>query len=205
MAVNSHIESSAGWAVGLIHRTEEEETPGRLQRIQHPVRQGRGLQLRQHARCLRDRISMTLRVSASPTLHHPAVAAFCHAGGGRIRGDRIRRTEFGRALDLARRRVRSTTSTTASASRSKPASIGRRAIRSAPMGIFGRSRSRRRFRAAEVFQPPVLRAFVTYARWSDDFKGRVGGTAYENATEACPMEFRPRRGGDDPARPIPDA
>jgi maltoporin len=35
----------------------------------------------------------------------------------------------------------------------------------------------------KFFSRPVLRAFATYARWSEDFKGRVGGTAYENATD----------------------
>jgi maltoporin len=38
-------------------------------------------------------------------------------------------------------------------------------------------------RGGKFFSRPVLRAFITYAKWSDDFKGRVGGTAYENATE----------------------
>jgi maltoporin len=38
-------------------------------------------------------------------------------------------------------------------------------------------------RGGKFFSRPVLRAFVTYAKWSEDFKGRVGGTAYENATE----------------------
>ncbi|MGV3532987.1 MAG: carbohydrate porin [Chthoniobacteraceae bacterium] len=38
-------------------------------------------------------------------------------------------------------------------------------------------------RGGKFFSRPVLRAFLTYARWSEDFKGRVGGDAYENATE----------------------
>ena len=38
-------------------------------------------------------------------------------------------------------------------------------------------------RGGKFFSRPVLRGFVTYARWSDDFRGRIGGTAYENATE----------------------
>jgi len=38
-------------------------------------------------------------------------------------------------------------------------------------------------RGGEFFSRPVLRAFVTYAKWSDEFKGMVGGTAYENATD----------------------
>ena len=34
----------------------------------------------------------------------------------------------------------------------------------------------------KFFSRPVLRAFVTYAKWSDDFRGFVGGPAYEDAT-----------------------
>jgi len=30
------------------------------------------------------------------------------------------------------------------------------------------------------FSRPVLRAFITYANWGDDFKGRVGGNDYAN-------------------------
>jgi len=36
-------------------------------------------------------------------------------------------------------------------------------------------------RGDKFFSRPVLRAFVTYAKWSEGFKGLVGGTAYENA------------------------
>ncbi|MFL6589553.1 MAG: carbohydrate porin [Chthoniobacterales bacterium] len=38
-------------------------------------------------------------------------------------------------------------------------------------------------RGGKFFDRPVLRAFITYAQWSDGFKGRVGGTPYENATD----------------------
>lgn len=38
-------------------------------------------------------------------------------------------------------------------------------------------------RGGKFFSRPVVRPFVTYAQWSDGFKGRVGGTAYENATD----------------------
>src|SRR5204862_140025 len=37
-------------------------------------------------------------------------------------------------------------------------------------------------RGGKFFSRPVIRACVTYAKWSEDFKGSVGGTAYENAT-----------------------
>lgn len=38
-------------------------------------------------------------------------------------------------------------------------------------------------RGGKFFSRPVLRAFVTYAGWSEDFKGLVGGGAYANDTE----------------------
>jgi maltoporin len=38
-------------------------------------------------------------------------------------------------------------------------------------------------RGGKFFSRPVLRAFVTYARWSDGYRGQVGGTAYEDALE----------------------
>jgi len=33
------------------------------------------------------------------------------------------------------------------------------------------------------FSRPVLRTFVTYAKWADGFRGKVGGTPYQNDTE----------------------
>ena len=38
-------------------------------------------------------------------------------------------------------------------------------------------------RGGKFFSRPQLRAFVTYAQWSDDFRGLVGGVPYENATD----------------------
>jgi len=37
-------------------------------------------------------------------------------------------------------------------------------------------------RGQKFFSRPQLRAYVTYAGWSNDFKGLVGGTPYENDT-----------------------
>ena len=33
-------------------------------------------------------------------------------------------------------------------------------------------------RGGKFFSRPVIRPFITYAKWSDGFKGRVGGSAY---------------------------
>jgi maltoporin len=37
-------------------------------------------------------------------------------------------------------------------------------------------------RGGKFFSRPQIRAFITYAQWSDDFKGLVGGSVYQNAT-----------------------
>ncbi len=37
-------------------------------------------------------------------------------------------------------------------------------------------------RGGEFFSRPVIRPFVTYAGWSDGFKGQVGGLPYQNST-----------------------
>jgi maltoporin len=35
----------------------------------------------------------------------------------------------------------------------------------------------------KFFSRPVLRAFLTYATWSDEFRGAVGGVPYGNTTD----------------------
>ena len=38
-------------------------------------------------------------------------------------------------------------------------------------------------RGGKFFSRPVIRPFVTWGIWSDDFEGQIGGNAYENATD----------------------
>ncbi len=38
-------------------------------------------------------------------------------------------------------------------------------------------------RGGKFFSRPVIRPFITYAKWSDGFRGMVGGNAYENALD----------------------
>jgi hypothetical protein len=38
-------------------------------------------------------------------------------------------------------------------------------------------------RSGKFFSRPVIRPFITYAKWSDGFKGLVGGTAYDLVLE----------------------
>jgi maltoporin len=37
-------------------------------------------------------------------------------------------------------------------------------------------------RGGKFFSRPVLRVFVTYAKWTEGFKGQIGGTPYRNDT-----------------------
>jgi maltoporin len=42
----------------------------------------------------------------------------------------------------------------------------------------------------EFLSRPVLRLFVTYANWSDDFRGLVGGVPYANVTNGLTFGVR---------------
>jgi maltoporin len=42
----------------------------------------------------------------------------------------------------------------------------------------------------ECLSRPVLRLFVTYANWSDDFRGLVGGVPYANVTNGLTFGVR---------------
>ena len=44
----------------------------------------------------------------------------------------------------------------------------------------------------KFFSRPVLRAFVTYANWSDDFRGLVGGVPYANRTKRADLRSTDR-------------
>jgi maltoporin len=38
-------------------------------------------------------------------------------------------------------------------------------------------------RGGKFFSRPALRAYVTYAKWGDEFRGQVGGPAYTHVTD----------------------
>jgi maltoporin len=38
-------------------------------------------------------------------------------------------------------------------------------------------------RGRKFFSRPALRAFITYAKWGEEFRGKVGGSAYRNELE----------------------
>ena len=46
----------------------------------------------------------------------------------------------------------------------------------------------------KFFSRPVLRTFLTYANWSDGFRGLVGGVPYKKRTDG--LSFRRTSGGD---------
>lgn len=47
----------------------------------------------------------------------------------------------------------------------------------------------------KFFSRPVLRVFLTYARWSDGFRGFVGGIPFEIGRVPSPMACRLKHGG----------
>ena len=72
--------------------------------------------------------------------------------------------------------------------RKERASFAKNADKLAATPVFRLSdeellRSVREDRGGKFFSRPVIRPFITYAEWSDDFRGLVGGTAYEHKTD----------------------
>jgi maltoporin len=192
-----NVQSSAGWAVGLIHRTNEAEeaSDGKGSVPQKTglwggynefsIQYGSGAAYN-FASTLdasgpnlddasRFRVTDQLTIQPSPHFAMQAIGIY-------------EDTKYGGAK-----------------SREKWASVGARPVyyfndrfsvaleggvdwaKSEPLGTDGHlwkiTLAPQISRGNKFFSRPVLRAFLTYAQWSEDFKGRVGGTAYENATE----------------------
>jgi maltoporin len=178
-----HIQSSAGWAVGLIHRTEEEKLWGGYNEFSIQYGEGAAYNfastLDASGPDLDDasRFRVTDHMTIQPSPHFSAQLVGIYE-----------ETKFGGPNSTERW-----------------ASLGARPVyhfndrfsialeggidwaKSDPLGTDGHlwkiTLAPQISRGGKFFSRPVLRAFVTYAQWSDDFKGRVGGDAYESATE----------------------
>ncbi len=178
-----HIGSANGWAVGLIHRTLEEKLWGGYNEFSIQYGQGAAYNFASTldfsspdlSDASRFRVTDQLTIQPSPHFAMQAIGVY-------------EDTSFGGPN-----------------SRNRWASIGARPIyffndrfsialeagidwtKSEPLGTDGHlwkiTLAPQIARGSKFFGRPVLRAFVTYAGWSDGFKGHVGGTAYENATE----------------------
>jgi maltoporin len=176
------VQSSSGWAVGLIHRTEEEILFGGYNDFSIQYGSGAAYNFQSTLdfsgpdldAAWRFRVTDHFTIQPSPHFAMQALGLY-------------EETEFGGPN-----------------SHQRWASIGARPVyffndrfsvaleagidwaRSEPLGTNGHlwkiTFAPQISRGGKFFSRPVLRAFVTYSQWSDDFKGLVGGTAYENAT-----------------------
>lgn len=178
-----HIQSSAGWAVGLIHRTEEEAFLGGYNNFS--IQYGAGAAYN-FASTLdasgphlddawRFRVTDHFTIQPSPHFAMQTVGIYEETEFGGERS-KERWTSVGvRPVFFFNDRF------------SVALETGVDWAKSEPLGTDGHlwkiTLAPQLSRGGKFFSRPVLRAFVTYAQWSDDFKGRIGGTAYENATE----------------------
>ncbi len=177
-----HIQTANGWAAGLIHRTGEEAVFGGYNEF--AIQYGRGAAYNFGSTLdfsgpdLRDaerfRVTDSVMIQPSPHFAMQAVGVY-------------EDTKYGGAD-----------------SRNRWISLGARPIyffndrfsvaleggidwdKSEPLGTNGHlwkiTLAPQISLGNKFFSRPVLRAFVTYAGWSDGFKGYVGGTAFEHDT-----------------------
>jgi len=178
-----NVQSSGGWAVGLIHRTEDEKLFGGYNEFSIQYGEGAAYNFASTLdasgpdldSASRFRVTDQLTIQPSPHFAMQTIGIY-------------EDTEYGGAN-----------------SRERWASVGARPVyffndrfsvaleagidwtKSDPLGTDGHlwkiTIAPQISRGDKFFSRPVLRAFLTYAAWSEDFKGRVGGTAYENATD----------------------
>lgn len=177
------IGSSSGWAVGLIHRTEEEKLFGGYNEFS--VQYGSGAAYN-FASTLdssgpdldsASRFRVTDHFTIQPWKHFSMQALGLYEDtdyGGE--NARERWTSVGmRPIYHFNDRF------------SIALETGVDWVKSDPLGTDGHlwkiTLAPQISRGGKFFSRPVIRGFITYAKWSEDFKGRVGGTAYENATD----------------------
>ncbi len=177
------VQSSSGWAVGLIHRTEEEAFLGGYNEF--TVQYGTGAAYN-FASTLdasgpdldsasRFRVTDHFTIQPSPHFAMQTVGIYEDTKFGGP-NSRQRWTSVGiRPVYFFNDRF------------SVALETGVDWVDSEPLGTDGHlwkiTLAPQLSRGGKFFSRPVLRAFVTYAKWSDGFKGMVGGTAYENATD----------------------
>lgn len=178
-----HIQSSSGWAIGLIHRTEDEKFLGGYNDFSIQYGSGAAYNFQSTLDssgpdlddAWRFRVTDHFTIQPDPHFAMQAVALY-------------EETEFGGPN-----------------SRQRWASLGARPIyiindrfsialeagvdwaKSEPMGTDGHlwkiTLAPQLSRGGKFFSRPQVRAFITYARWSDGFRGLVGGETYANDLE----------------------
>jgi maltoporin len=180
---NLKIDSSAGWAVGLIHRTEGEKLWGGYNELSLQYGQGASYNfastLDSSGPDLDDawRFRATDHITIQPSEHFSMQLVGLYED-----------TDFGGPN-----------------SRNRWASAGVRPIyhfndrfsialetgvdwtKSDALGTEGTlwkiTLAPQISRGGRFFSRPVIRPFITWGMWSDDFKGHIGGNAYDRATD----------------------
>lgn len=177
------VQSSGGWAVGLIHRTEDEKLFGGYNEFSIQYGEGAAYNFASTLDASgpdlddasRFRVTDHFTIQPSP---HFAVQALGLYEETKYGGQNSRE----RWASLGMRPVYFFTDRFSVA-----LETGVDWTKSDPLGTDGHlwkiTLAPQISRGGKFFSRPVLRAFITYAKWSDDFRGRVGGTAYESATE----------------------
>jgi maltoporin len=176
------IESSAGWAVGLIHRTPDEKLFGGYNEFSVQYGQGAAYNFASTldtsgpnlGDAHRFRVTDNFVLQPSPHFAVQAVGIYedTNFGGPNARN---RWASLGaRPIYFFNDRYSVALEGGVDWAKSDPLGTDGHLwkITLAPQISYG----------GKYFSRPVLRAFVTYAGWSDGFKGHVGGVAYENTT-----------------------
>jgi maltoporin len=177
-----HIESSSGWAVGIIHRTPGEELLGGYNEFS--VQYGAGAAynfastLDSSGPHLNDasRFRVTDQFTIQPSPHYAMQLIGLYEDtyfGGPDSRDWWASTGV-RPIYFFNDRF------------SIALETGIDWAKSEPLGTQGNlwkiTLAPQLQRGGKFFSRPVIRPFVTYAQWTEGFKGQIGGNAYENAT-----------------------
>ena len=183
------LDSSNGWAVGLIHRTEEEQVFGGYNEFS--IQYGRGAAYNFQStldqsgpdlgEASRFRITNQTTIQPLPQFAMQAIAVYDDTDyGGHDSHDRW--------FSLGARPIYYFNDRFSIA-----LETGVDWTKSETLGTDGHlwkiTLAPQISRGGKFFSRPVLRAFVTYAKWSEDLKGHVGGSAYENATDGLSYGF----------------
>lgn len=178
-----NIDSTLGWAVGLIHRTEEEMLLGGYNEFSVQYGQGAAYNFASTLDTSGPNLDEAWRFRVTDQITIQPVPQFSMQLIGLHE-----QTEYGGPNSMNRW-----------------TSVGVRPIfhlndrfsvaleagvdwaKSEPMGTDGHlwkiTLAPQISRGGKFFSRPVIRPFITYAQWSDGFKGLVGGTPYINETD----------------------
>ena len=177
------VGSSSGWAVGMIHRTEKENLLGGYNEFSIQYGQGAAYNFASTLDASgpdlddasRFRITDQFTIQPCPNFAMQAVGIYEDTDYGGPESTE-QWTSFGvRPVYFFNDRF------------SIALEAGIDLVKSDPLGTEGHlwkvTLAPQLSRGDKFFSRPVIRPFITYAKWSEDFKGRVGGSAYENATD----------------------